>query len=142
MLEGVNEVGNEQELQHPLRRLLILAERLWQQIRLNHNMAEQPVPHTNSQQPTDPQRALVQYGHDLFFAKGCVACHRHEAARVVHSSELGPNLSYHDRSDTYLQQWLADPAAMKPKTEMPDPNLTNTEIEALVAFLTSDGNRN
>ena len=39
----------------------------------------------------------------------------------------------------YLRRWLHDPKALKPATTMPNLNLTDDEIDALVAFLRGTG---
>jgi hypothetical protein len=84
----------------------------------------------------------IQYGKDLFVAKGCLGCHRNdrvEARYAVFSTEEGPNLtSYkttHKTSEEYLRVWLKDPQEIKPDTRMPNLELSEVEIEALSAFL-------
>jgi cytochrome c2 len=54
------------------------------------------------------------------------------------SVESGPNLTHPTLSADYIRQWLTDPQALKPATEMPNLNLKPDEIEALIAFLTSN----
>ncbi|MCB0064316.1 MAG: c-type cytochrome [Caldilineaceae bacterium] len=81
---------------------------------------------------------LAAYGQDLFLAKGCTACHLHGAIAVAWSTESGPTLTDYDKTATYLQLWLADPAAVKPTTQMPNLELDAAEIDALAAFLTAN----
>jgi cytochrome c oxidase subunit 2 len=50
-----------------------------------------------------------------------------------------PNLTTVKADPEYLRRWLANPSALKPNTEMPNLGLSETEIDALVAFLT-EGN--
>ncbi len=81
------------------------------------------------------QEDLTLYGHDLFLAKGCTACHLHSAAPVDWSTQEGPDLSHYDKTAAFLQLWLTDPAAVKPTTPMPNFGLAPSEIDALAAFL-------
>ncbi len=81
-------------------------------------------------------------GKALFLAKGCAMCHMHDVVKAsvgdYVSVEMGPNLTHRPLSADYLRQWLKDPQALKPATEMPNLNLKSDEIEALIAFLTSN----
>ena len=89
-------------------------------------------------QPTEQspsQDDLALYGQDLFLAKGCTACHLHSAAPTAWNTQEGPDLSHYDKTAAFLHLWLADPADVKPTTEMPNLDLNPTEIEALAAFL-------
>jgi mono/diheme cytochrome c family protein len=92
---------------------------------------EKPVEATQSS-------AAVQLGQKLFVAKGCVTCHTHAGApnRGNISTDVGPNLTEYSASPDYLRVWLKDPQAVKPNnTEMPNLELKESEIEALIAFL-------
>ena len=80
----------------------------------------------------------VVCGQQLFVAKGCIGCHRHAAfdAQSPFWSPGGPpDLSANTFTADYLRQWLRDPKAIKPRTEMPNFNLDDAEIDALTAFL-------
>jgi cytochrome c oxidase subunit II len=82
----------------------------------------------------------VVYGQQLFVAKGCIGCHHHAAfaAQSPFWSPGGPpDLSNVTFTADYLRQWLRDPKAIKPRTEMPNLKLDDAEIEALTAFLSS-----
>jgi cytochrome c oxidase subunit 2 len=81
----------------------------------------------------------TEYGRQLFFAKGCIGCHRHAAAPLggQFMPDGPPNLTDYDPEPTFVRRWLADPQAVRPGTEMPDLNLSDEEIEALIAFLES-----
>jgi cytochrome c2 len=89
----------------------------------------------------EPQAAHIptqaEMGAGLFVAKGCVTCHRHNDINVSarHSLGIGPNLTNFSAAPEYLKMWLHDPTAIKPQTQMPNLHLTETEIEALIAFL-------
>ena len=54
------------------------------------------------------------------------------------SNNLGPELSDYSSAPDFLAQWLADPASVDPNTVMPDLDLDEAEIEALIAFLNAD----
>jgi cytochrome c2 len=87
------------------------------------------------------QESLAQQGQALFVAKGCIVCHRNDRAISPGAREFTfegmPNLTNVTTDADYLRRWLRDPKSMKPTTEMPDLNLSDGEIEALVAFLKS-----
>lgn len=78
-------------------------------------------------------------GQALFVAKGCVVCHAHAAMTDLRTEmqafEVGPNLSHVSRDALFLRGWLKNPSAVKPGAEMPALGLSDTEIEALIAFL-------
>jgi cytochrome c2 len=91
--------------------------------------------------PQNQPISEIETGQALFVAKGCVACHlnqRIDRRYYEFSTEVGPDLSEFSASPDFLRQWLADPAALKPETYMPDLNLSPDEIEALIAFLNAD----
>jgi cytochrome c2 len=87
--------------------------------------------------------ASVELGQTLFVAKGCIVCHRHAAVSEVRQrfgSEFvefwaGPDLPTLATDPKLLHTWLKDPSALKPNTDMPNLELKEAEIEALVAFL-------
>jgi len=91
--------------------------------------------------PPDNNQSLAESGQRLFIAKGCTTCHTHDQIardrRTIYV-DAGPNLSYFSADPAYLRRWLADPASVKPGTEMPDLALEEAEIEALVVFLNSE----
>jgi cytochrome c2 len=106
---------------------------------------------TASNLPVTSNRATL--GQHLFVAKGCVVCHRQEAGSrealdalgndpnlaefVSMIGQVGPNLDHLRADPAFLHRWLKDPSAVKPGTAMPTLNLSDDEIEALIAFLTS-----
>jgi cytochrome c2 len=82
----------------------------------------------------------VEIGRDLFIAKGCLTCHvndRIEPRYISFSSQIGPNLTEYPTTAEYLRVWLKDPTSLKPATQMPNLELAEDEIEALIAFLIS-----
>ncbi len=83
--------------------------------------------------------AVAAYGKTVFQAKGCAACHAHAAVSSP-SFEVGPSLTNYRADLAYLQRWLRDPQAVKPTT-MPNLNLSDDEIAALVTFLSENNNQ-
>ena len=95
--------------------------------------------------PAEPKSlALVpvtpkEIGQSLFLAKGCITCHAHQEIqrdkdRMIFV-DTGPNLSNFSADPEYLRRWLMNPASIKPTTEMPALQLSDSEIDALTAFL-------
>ena len=95
-------------------------------------------PPTETAVAQNPSRteSPVEQGEALFVAKGCVMCHRNERSIDLYAPHIGPNLTYYKGSPEFLRTWLADPPAMKAQTRMPNLQLSDAEIEALIAFLT------
>lgn len=83
-----------------------------------------------------PKQSNAARGKALFVAKGCVTCHYHGELQGSNSIGIGPDLTRYPVSVEYLHLWLANPAAVKPLTKMPDLGLQTDEIDALAAFLT------
>jgi|RhiMetdeSRZDD1v2_1073273.scaffolds.fasta_scaffold518356_1 cytochrome c2 len=83
--------------------------------------------------------ADADYGRALFSAKGCVTCHHHGA--IPGSGQLGgsdvPDLTNYTANADFLRTWLKDPRAIRPNTWMPNLELKQDEIEALIAFLSA-----
>ena len=83
----------------------------------------------------------VEHGRQLFLAKGCITCHYNSRAADRHeywTIDIGaPDLSNYSSHPEVLFIRLKDPAAAKSDTKMPDLELKETEIEALVAFINS-----
>ena len=81
----------------------------------------------------------IAYGKALFSAKGCVTCHRRAdvAGSGFASGDDIPDLTTNRWNADYLRAWLQNPAAIKPRTAMPNLGLKPDEIEALIAFLSA-----
>lgn len=78
-------------------------------------------------------------GRALFIAKGCKFCHmRAGVSDMVPGPVIGPNLTHYQGDPAFLRAWLRDPQAVRPGTQMPNLDLSEREINALIAFLTSD----
>jgi len=84
----------------------------------------------------------VEYGRQLFIAKGCITCHYN--SKAASSSEYwtiemgAPNLSKFSASAEVIAMRLKDPTSVKSDTQMPNLNLKEVEIEALIAFINSN----
>lgn len=77
-------------------------------------------------------------GATLFVAKGCVSCHRHEDFnREVMDIFWGdaPDLSNYQGTAAFLRLWLKDPGSIRADAQMPNLNLSEAEIEALITLL-------
>lgn len=89
----------------------------------------------------DSSLSQVELGRQLFLAKGCITCHYNSkaASRSEHwTIKTGaPDLSNFSASPEVLFIRLKDPSAAKSDTQMPDLDLSEVEIEALVAFINS-----
>ncbi|WP_420641192.1 c-type cytochrome [Candidatus Leptofilum sp.] len=86
-----------------------------------------------------PAIAPEMMGEALFVAKGCIQCHTNENVALAENLlEIGPDLTFVKRSPEYVALWLANPSDLKADTTMPNLHLSETEIDALVAFLYQD----
>lgn len=80
-------------------------------------------------------------GRQVFLAKGCVVCHINAQAvkgSETYSINYGPDLTTYRNDPAYLKKFLADPAQVKPTTDMPNLGLSTAEIDALVVFLNEE----
>lgn len=98
-----------------------------------------------------PSGGLEAEGMQLFSDKGCSACHliREGADGSDNEVLIGPELTHFASRNAFagatleldnegdLAKWLADPPTWKPGSFMPNLGLTETEIEALEAYLRS-----
>lgn len=88
-----------------------------------------------------PSISQVELGRQLFIAKGCITCHynsRAASASEYWTIDVGaPNLSTFSASPEVLRIRLKDPRMAKSDTQMPNLNLAEDEIEALIAFINS-----
>ncbi|MDP3235783.1 MAG: c-type cytochrome [Myxococcales bacterium] len=85
----------------------------------------------------DAERAQ---GAALFDALGCRGCHvLGEAGPVPDEARFGPALDDIGARATraWLERWLKNPRAVFPESRMPDLRLSDDEVSALAAFLSS-----
>jgi cytochrome c2 len=88
--------------------------------------------------PATDEQADQAFGEALFIAKGCVVCHRHgDVDRQYYDIhvDFGRDLTNFNADPDYLRMWLKDPSAVKSDAEMPQLELDEAEIEALIAFI-------
>ena len=93
-----------------------------------------------------PSEALQQRGQEVFFASACVLCHTirgtpagaraapdltHLASRQTLAAATLPNVPGH------LAGWIVDAQQSKPGNKMPPNSLTGSDLQALLAYLTS-----
>jgi hypothetical protein len=85
--------------------------------------------------------AQAELGRQLFLAKGCITCHYNDRAASRNeywTIDIGaPDLSNYSAHPEVLFIRLKDPAAAKSDAKMPNLELKETEIEALIAFINS-----
>jgi cytochrome c oxidase subunit 2 len=100
------------------------------------------------QNPKPPQSVdpLVQKGAQAFITSACIGCHR--IGGTPAQGVIGPDLTYFGRRHTIaagmmpntpqnLAKWLKNPPAVKPGSLMPNLNLNDETVQALVAYLES-----
>lgn len=103
--------------------------------------AEQPAAEPEAKVlAADPSLSPFELGRRLFIAKGCVVCHAHSETNKVREFgvDSGPDLTNFVASPEYLRMWLGDPRSVKSTAQMPILGLSDTEIEALIAFINAD----
>jgi cytochrome c oxidase subunit 2 len=98
-----------------------------------------------------PESGPAAEGYEVFVGKGgCISCHTVGGVEGA-EGRVGPNLTHlkarnkfagavFDNTRENLIRWVKDPPAMKPMrpdlgTGMPDQDLTDEEVEKVVAFL-------
>ena len=85
-------------------------------------------------------------GEQLFMNGACIGCHTVNGTKA--QGKVGPNLTHlanrkyfagdvFENNAANLKRWLSNPPAMKPGTVMPNLHLSPSDIDALVAYLTS-----
>ncbi len=91
---------------------------------------------------------LAAKGEQVYLNAGCTQCHIINGVWDVQGDRVAPNLthvasrhvlggaSFNNNPDD-LAQWLSNPAAVKPGTFMPNLELTEEEILALIEYLGS-----
>lgn len=85
--------------------------------------------------PAPAALPAVERGRRLFAAKGCVTCHLHRELSGSGVVAVGAELTGRRWAPEYLQRFLADPSITGNSNRMPNLNLKQPEIAALIAFL-------
>jgi cytochrome c oxidase subunit 2 len=90
-----------------------------------------------------PSNAAAVAGMSLFSLRGCTGCH---TINGISAGVIGPNLTHFKsrsvfagsifaNNDNNLRAWLQNPPAEKPGSVMPNLNLSQDDINKLVAYL-------
>ena len=85
-------------------------------------------------------------GQQVYLNAGCTQCHVINGVWDVQGDRIAPNLTHFanrnvlagaslDNNKENLTKWLANPPEVKPGTFMPNLELSEKEIEALIAYL-------
>jgi len=98
-----------------------------------------PIQVTEPNAPAPAALLAGERGRRLFVAKGCVTCHLHRDVKGSGTVAVGPDLTTRRLAPEYLQRFLADPAITGSSNRMPNLNLKQAEIAALIAFLDQTG---
>jgi cytochrome c oxidase subunit 2 len=95
-------------------------------------------------EPAPPQPGLASQGHDAFFKRSCVNCHKIDGTSAA--GVFGPNLTKLMTRQTIgagvapltpetLRAWVRDPQSIKAGCLMPDMQLPDSEVDAITAYL-------
>ena len=90
--------------------------------------------------------SLAAEGQQVYLNAGCTQCHVINGVWDVQGDRIAPNLTHFAVRNVFagaalennrenLTRWLANPAEVKPGTFMPNLELTESEINALIAYL-------
>jgi cytochrome c oxidase subunit 2 len=79
------------------------------------------------------QESLVEEGRRAFARNGCQGCHTIKGAGTPIARDLSRVGARYEAE--YLARWLRDPSHVRPSTHMPAIELTDSDIEALAAYL-------
>jgi cytochrome c oxidase subunit 2 len=102
---------------------------------------------TRNQQPApEPTSDLVERGELVFTSSACAGCHTIDGTTA--QGTRGPNLTHVGTRQTLgartipntpseMKRWIENPATFKPGVKMPPAELSNDQVEALVAYLQS-----
>jgi cytochrome c oxidase subunit 2 len=93
-----------------------------------------------------PESSLAAEGQLVYLNAGCTQCHVIDGVWDVQGDRIAPNLTHFANRSVFagaalknnpenLTKWLANPAEIKPGTFMPNLELTEKEINALIAYL-------
>ena len=93
----------------------------------------------------EPSSALAIRGKELISSRGCIGCHTIDGVPGALGT-IGPDLTHVgsririasgilERTPENVAAWLRDPQALKPGNNMPNLNLSEDDISALVAYL-------
>jgi cytochrome c oxidase subunit 2 len=92
----------------------------------------------------EPATAAAREGERIFLTSSCAGCHAVRGTAA--DGDLGPDLTHVAARDRLaagtipndrpsLERWISDPQSVKPGAEMPESELTPSELEAVLAYL-------
>jgi mono/diheme cytochrome c family protein len=85
---------------------------------------------------TKPVQPTAAIGAQLVEQYECRSCHKIAGEGALKAPSLdGSAKSEIDREQVTLRLWLSDPSAVKRDTAMPNFRLSDSEIEAILAYL-------
>lgn len=90
--------------------------------------------------------SLAAEGQQVYLNAGCTQCHVIDGVWDIQGDRIAPNLTHFASRNVFagaaltnneenLKKWLANPPEIKPGTFMPNLELTEAEINALIAYL-------
>ncbi|MBI4790850.1 MAG: cytochrome c oxidase subunit II [Chloroflexi bacterium] len=93
-----------------------------------------------------PKTGVAAKGEQIFMSSACIGCHTVDGTKA--QGKTGPNLTRFggrrylagaimENTSENLARWLANPQGVKPGALMPNLNLSQDQINALVAYLES-----
>jgi cytochrome c oxidase subunit 2 len=101
--------------------------------------------------PPQAPSGLAEQGRQVFVDAQCIACHaindfERYSGGVPSDLRIGPDLTGFADRETFigailenneenLRAWLANPQAVKPGAQMPNLQLTDEQLDALIAYL-------
>jgi hypothetical protein len=94
--------------------------------------------------PPPGRLSAAARGEQLFVAKGCIGCHRNQEIAAPNLVSVGPDLTSKRFPSDHLKAFLADPSKTLGRSarldygQMPNLNLEEQEIAALVQFINRD----
>jgi mono/diheme cytochrome c family protein len=113
---------------------------IWQIVRFIQSLPQQNAQAQAASEKAASAAELIAIGHKLYRQEGCFMCHRLDGD----GGNVGPDLSCEatrHRSHDWLIGHFRDPAKYSPGTVMvPFKNLTQGQLDALVALLDSETN--
>jgi len=78
---------------------------------------------------------MPRTGAELFVNKGCSSCHRTSCPPLTGFSSRPQIARRVPNTKDNLRKWLKDPSSIKYGTAMPNLNLTDQEVEALIGYI-------
>jgi cytochrome c oxidase subunit 2 len=99
-----------------------------------------------AQQEPAVDNPQLRAGRDAFFSTSCINCHAIKETKA--NGKFGPDLTHLMSRETLgagviantaenLQAWVRDPQRIKPGALMPNMQLTDDELNQVVAYLSS-----